>query len=502
MKEKRWFIVLALLFLLVLPERALASSGTLDIITTGKKFSDIEFHVLEADGKTRKVITNPDGDATVKDLPFGRTVIELKEALKDYRAKNSSLTVMLSPEDPHVKVEFLFLKKTGRISLQLRDARTKTPLADVLFHLFDTQTKELVAFASTDEKGTLTFDEVPFGTYRLEQETAAPGYSVAPERTVTVVADQTTTVSFENTEKEKVIERIWGTNRIETALEISNISAKKADAVFLVNSRNFPDGLVAGPLAYREQAPVLLTERDELSPGVRGEIQLLGAKTVYILGGEQAVSKNVERVLERQPGVAVRRLSGVNRYATSIAVGNEFVQSSLKPITGAILANGETFPDALSVSAAASVYGQPLLLTRAGELPEETRQALIRWKIQTVTIVGGETAVSSNVATAIEKMGIEVERISGGSRYETSVNVATKFFPEAEAVVLASGTGFADALSGGPFAAKLYCPVLLVDPAGKNPYTKAYLNRPVMQTIRVLGGELAISSTTLRSLLP
>ena len=38
MKEKRWFIVLALLFLLVLPERALASSGTLDIITTGKSF--------------------------------------------------------------------------------------------------------------------------------------------------------------------------------------------------------------------------------------------------------------------------------------------------------------------------------------------------------------------------------------------------------------------------------------------------------------------------------
>jgi putative cell wall-binding protein len=62
----------------------------------------------------------------------------------------------------------------------------------------------------------------------------------------------------------ETLERISGANRWATAVEISQEGWDSASVVVLANGRNYPDALAAVPLAYALDAPILLTEADEL----------------------------------------------------------------------------------------------------------------------------------------------------------------------------------------------------------------------------------------------
>ena len=55
--------------------------------------------------------------------------------------------------------------------------------------------------------------------------------------------------------------------------------------------------------------------------------------------------------------------------------------------------------------------------------------------------------------------------IQGADRYETSFKVAKYFFGGTNGAGLATGTNWADALSGGALMGSHYAPVLLVSPA-------------------------------------
>jgi putative cell wall-binding protein len=93
--------------------------------------------------------------------------------------------------------------------------------------------------------------------------------------------------------------RIAGTNRFSTATRIAtDIVSRSATApnapgrVVIVNGRDFPDALAAGPLAGHLGVPVLLTEPDRL-PGATRDWLITHAGTIFevaIIGGETAVS--------------------------------------------------------------------------------------------------------------------------------------------------------------------------------------------------------------------
>jgi len=96
--------------------------------------------------------------------------------------------------------------------------------------------------------------------------------------------------------------RIAGTNRFSTATRIAtDIISRSATApnapgrVVIVNGRDFPDALAAGPLAGHLGVPVLLTEPDRL-PGATRDWLITHAGTIFevaIIGGETAVSAAV-----------------------------------------------------------------------------------------------------------------------------------------------------------------------------------------------------------------
>jgi putative cell wall-binding protein len=90
---------------------------------------------------------------------------------------------------------------------------------------------------------------------------------------------------------------------------------------------------------------------------------------------------------------------------------------------------------------------------------------------------------------------IEVERAAGRDRYATAVDISSTMFPHADAVYIATGENFPDALAAGPAAGHANAPVLYVRKNSIPAATINELNRLNPATIVVTGGTAVISDS-------
>lgn len=283
--------------------------------------------------------------------------------------------------------------------------------------------------------------------------------------------------------------RIAGTDRIHTAIAVSESGWDESKNVVLANGYNFPDALVGATLAKKLDAPILLTNSSEINNDVLIEISRLKSKNVYILGGSAAVSENIEKDLIAT-GCRVERVCGDNRNATATAISREIVQQS----ESAFLVCNSGFADALSISSVTASKEMPILFINSdGTLPDETREELVRMKCEKAYIIGGSVAIDASAENALLDIGIDSERIYGKDRYETSLSVSQFFedFLSFDNVVVATGKDFLDALSGASFAAQRGAPVVLInDSASEDFLTAMSVNET--KTFYVLGGTSAL----------
>lgn len=105
-------------------------------------------------------------------------------------------------------------------------------------------------------------------------------------------------------------------------------------------------------------------------------------------------------------------------------------------------------------------------------------------------------------AQAVEKpLPSGTVRLAGADRYSTSAAISSKSFgAPVPALFVATGQSFPDALAGGPAAARLGGPVLLVEKNRIRPAIRAEIERLAPESIYVLGGVNVISTTVLREL--
>ncbi len=253
--------------------------------------------------------------------------------------------------------------------------------------------------------------------------------------------------------------QLSGDDRLGTAIAVSR-SFSEADDVVLAQAGDYADALAGGPLAAAVDAPLLLTETDELRDDVADEVTRLGAETAHVLGGENAVSEEVAEEL-REAGVdEVKRHEGTDRFATAVEVAE-----ALADITGevdsAYLVEGTNpdpdrgWPDAVAASGVAAFTGQPILPTRVDDLPDATADALEALEVDEVRIVGGTAAVSDEVQAAVSSTVDRVERLDGDNRYETSAAVADhadEVGVPTEHAWVATGRNWPDSLAAGPVA--------------------------------------------------
>ncbi|MDO5671409.1 MAG: cell wall-binding repeat-containing protein [Actinomycetaceae bacterium] len=135
----------------------------------------------------------------------------------------------------------------------------------------------------------------------------------------------------------------------------------------------------------------------------------------------------------------------------------------------AILVRDDEYADSLVSGALAKQLNSPILLTKSDKAPEIVLDALRNHGFKKIIIVGGEGAVSADVARQFASVGFAVERRGGVDRFETAVRVADKVMEARGAggvggvppVFLATGLDFADALSAGSAAMKSSGVILL-----------------------------------------
>ncbi|ABS03269.1 putative cell wall binding repeat 2-containing protein [Kineococcus radiotolerans SRS30216 = ATCC BAA-149] len=200
------------------------------------------------------------------------------------------------------------------------------------------------------------------------------------------------------------------------------------------------------------------------------------------------------------PYVGLVRAAGADRYETAAVIS----QGSFAPSVGStvFVTSGEAPADALTAGPAAASLDAPLLLTRADALPAATAAELERLTPATVYVVGGSDRVSATTLAAIAAAapGATVERIAGQDRYDTAVDVAEKFFPAADGVVLTRGDTFPDALSGGAAAAATGVPLMITEPGALPAPVAAWLASRTFEASLVVGGPTSVSDTVAAAL--
>lgn len=255
-------------------------------------------------------------------------------------------------------------------------------------------------------------------------------------------------------------DRLAGSDRFDTARRIAVDTFGQANTVLLARADLFPDALSGAYLAGSTDAgaPILLTQVNRLPQATNEALATLGTERVILLGGPAAISASVEAEL-RTRNFNVERVGGRDRFETSQQVAERLGSSNVGEVDAdrtAIVASGRNFPDALAGGPLGFAARLPILLTDTGSLPQPTRNALTNLSIRRVFLLGGTTAVSSNVENQLREMGITVERLGGTNRQSTAVLIAETAIDrlgfDDTHVNLARGDHFADALSGGPHA--------------------------------------------------
>ncbi len=194
------------------------------------------------------------------------------------------------------------------------------------------------------------------------------------------------------------IVRLAGSDRYGTAAAVAREMEKLDPATditkaFVATGLNFPDALAAGPFGGRWQTPILLTRQGELPSATSSALTDLGITKTYVLGGAAVVDANVVGKLP-----SPTRLAGTDRYATARAIA-EWGEANGARMDLLVVATGENFPDALSVSGLLGLSPYPLLLSKGTSLPSAIRQYTSdhQWDTSEVIFVGGADVLSDDV---------------------------------------------------------------------------------------------------------
>ncbi|QQK08216.1 cell wall-binding repeat-containing protein [Miniphocaeibacter halophilus] len=277
------------------------------------------------------------------------------------------------------------------------------------------------------------------------------------------------------------VTRIDGADRIETAVKASQKTFQKGSRyVVLASGEKFADALVGGTLATQIKAPILLTGKDNLPKEVEKEILRLNPEKIFLLGGRNTISDEVEgqiMLLRKR----VDRLAGKDRYETAVAIWGQRTDLATENIFIDDYAafNGNDFADAL---AAAPFVGQnqwlPLIPYVEGGKPA-------------AIVFGGLNSVPKTLDREI--------RYAGADRIGTAVEIAKAYKgvlkKDIDTVVLVDGYDFPDALASAPVASMNNGAVLLTNSKTLSKGTKEYIvgNKNIKKII-IVGGENSVSS--------
>ena len=280
-------------------------------------------------------------------------------------------------------------------------------------------------------------------------------------------------------------DRYSGADRYETCAKITQAGWNSSNVAILTVGANFADALSAAPLAKKYNAPILITDSLSMPSSIEGEIDRMKVSEVYVIGGTGAVSQNIENKLKGK-NITVKRIWGMDRYETSVAVANELGGNG-----EAVIAYGQGFADALSIASLAAAKQIPILLVDKNIVPDSVNNYISANNITKTYVIGGQGVISDSAVNTLPSP----ERIWGLDRYATNAAVLNRFSSDfnLNTVYFASGKDYPDALSTSALAAATVSPIVLVD-SNMSPVIKEYIdgNKSKITNKHASGGAGAI----------
>lgn len=303
------------------------------------------------------------------------------------------------------------------------------------------------------------------------------------------------------------ISRYYGSTRYETSIKVARAYMEawgfdELDYVILACGSNYADALAGSYLSANGFTPILLVDGSQAHiNAVQDFIKeyLTEEGTIYLLGGPAVVPDSVTAGLE---GYKVKRLGGNDRYETNLLIIQEAEDIYPYDDNDIMICSGTGFADSLSAAAS----GMPVLLVKGNSLSDAQMNYLQKAGSErkiTMTVVGGEGAVSSGIFNQLKNYG-DVYRVGGRDRYETSELFAEYWFKDTYydvgSAVLAFGGSFPDGLCGGSLAFAMDAPLLLTangktDQAAK--FTRQFYD---IGYGAVLGGPALISDASAKAI--
>ena len=264
--------------------------------------------------------------------------------------------------------------------------------------------KEDITISKIEVTGKVNTSEV--GEYKLTYKVTDTDNNVTTvERTITVrsnskpITPPNTHPNIEST-KPTEFEEIVGLNRFETATKISS-KWNSAENVVITNAYSIVDSLSATPFASSKDAPILLSDKDNLTDITKNELKRLKTKNVYLIGGYSVLNDNIEKEL-KNIGINVVRIAGKTRFETSIEIAKYMTKD--KKVSNIVIANGiRGLADAVTISPVASEKNMPIILSDIDKLPSGL-DFIKEQNIDKTYIIGGTHNISENLSKEIDNI--------------------------------------------------------------------------------------------------
>nr|WP_243155274.1 cell wall-binding repeat-containing protein [Peptostreptococcus russellii] len=157
------------------------------------------------------------------------------------------------------------------------------------------------------------------------------------------------------------------------------------------------------------------------------------------------------------------RLAGKDRTETSVEVSKSIYPKGADVV---VISNKEKSSDSISATPYANLLKAPILYSNASAAPDSIVNEIKRLRTKKIVIVGGDQSITKSQEEQLKAMGIEIDRINGKDRYETSSMIADRMIKlsgTADNVVIANGNSQVDAVSIAPIAIKQTSPILLTN---------------------------------------
>jgi putative cell wall-binding protein len=282
--------------------------------------------------------------------------------------------------------------------------------------------------------------------------------------------------------------RLAGADRYQTAVAISQKGWEKSDYVILVNGYKFADALCAGPLAVKDNAPLLFIENSSINTYTLNEIRRLEAKTAILIGEYGSVSDSLDQILYSAGVNTIEKIYGYDSYETSVEIAKRLGSKDVA------LATANQYADALSIASVAAAKGFAILLTPPDSLPAVVKQHLNNYKIEHTYLIGGTEAISKEVESQVPSP----VRLAGNDRYDTNRLILNKFAADLDfnKIYAATGegeNGYADSLAGVVLAGKTASPIVLNGQTLAKPTRDFVQSKMTVATYMIaLGGEEAV----------